>query len=325
MATAIGTNTVTSLVRHYIMPEIVDNVYGDNPLTFRLLRANKKLVQGGTQIEVPLMYKRTGVGGSYRGFDVFTVSPADTIKNAVHSWKQYVVPVAIDGLTLIQVDSPEAVANHVQVQMAQAEMEMAELIATGIWSNGTDDPKGITGLQAAVDDGTVAASYGGITRSSSAWWKSACDFTTGTMTLAFLNSLFMSAQVGGKAPTIIVSRDDQYARYWGLVQAKQNFYVQAGGHDEQLASAGFTNLLFNNVPWVTDSHVPDGTGSSNSELYMLNEEYIDLCVSPRADFRLDDFQKPHNQDAMVSNLYWAGELGIKNCARHAKATDLDTV
>ena len=50
MATAIGTNAVTSLVRHYIMPEIVDNIYGDNPLTFRLLRANKKLVQGGTQI-----------------------------------------------------------------------------------------------------------------------------------------------------------------------------------------------------------------------------------------------------------------------------------
>ena len=137
--------------------------------------------------------------------------------------------------------------------------------------------------------------------------------------------LFTSAQQGGKAPTIIVSRDDQYARYWGIVQAKQNFYVQAGGHDEQLASAGFTNLLFNNVPWVTDSHVPDGTGSSNSEIYMLNEEYIDLCVSPRADFRLDDFQKPHNQDAMVSNLYWAGELGVKNCARHSKATDVDTV
>ncbi len=324
MATPIGVDTITALSRRHIMPDIHDVIYSDNPLTFRLLRGNKRVIQGGNQIEVPLMYKRTGVGGVYRGYDVYNVSPADTIKNAAHDWKQLVVPVAIDGLTIIKSDSPESIANLVTVGFKQADMEMAEHLADGIWSAGTN-AKQITGLQAIVDDGTVAASYGGITRSSNVWWKSQCDFTTGTMTTVFLNSLMGSATVGSKSPTIIISRRDQYNRYWGLVQTKQEFPVMAGGHDEQLASAGFTNLLFNNVPWTVDSHVPDGTGSSNSQLFMLNEEFFDLAVSPHADFRLDDFQMPPNQDAMVSSLKWAGELICSNTALQAKATDLDTV
>jgi len=46
---------VTSISRRYIMPDVVDFVYRSNVVTFRLLAQNKKIVQGGTQIEVPAM------------------------------------------------------------------------------------------------------------------------------------------------------------------------------------------------------------------------------------------------------------------------------
>jgi len=310
---AIGTDTVTSLSRQWILPEITEQVYGNNIITFRLLASKKKMVQGGTQIEVPLMYARFGHGGSYQGYDLLTVAPVDTIKNAVFSWKQYYNTVAIDGRTLIQTDSPDAIANILTVQFQQARMEMAENLATGIWSDGATDTKGITGINAAVDDGTVAATYGGITRSSNTWWKSQIDSSTTTLTTTALNALQGSCIKGAKSTSLIVSRRDQYNRFWALGASQRQYNMQPGGADEILLSSGFTNLLFNNIPWVVDDHVPYGT-STNSKIYFLNEEYMFLAVSPRADFMLKDFQEPTNQDAMVSQLLWAGELVFTNVA-----------
>jgi len=199
---AIGTDTVTSIARQFILPEIHDQIYASNPITFRLLAANKKMIQGGTQIEVPLMYKRFGHGGSYRGFDLLTVAPVDTIKNAVFDWKQYGVTVAVDGLTLIKTDSPDAIANLLTTQFAQARMELAEHLGDGIWSDGSN-AKDITGMEAAIDDGTIAATYGGITRSSNTWWKSQVDSSTTTLTLDALNSLQGSAIKGAKSTSLI--------------------------------------------------------------------------------------------------------------------------
>ena len=319
MATPIGTDVVTSIARRFILPEIVDNIYNSNPIFFRVNAANKRVISGGTQIEVPLMYSRFTAGGPYQGYETLTVTPSDTVKNGAWDWKQQYVPVTVDGLTLIKTDSPEAIANFIQFYFAQAEMEMAENLGTGLWSDGTDS-KQIDGLEAAVDDTTVAATYAGLARSSNTFLNSQVDSSTATLTLASLQSHFGSVSEGGRHPTIIVSRQEQYNRYWALVQANQTFETGVGGRDEQLASAGFTNLLFNNVPWVVDSHVFDGPDTSNSAIVMLNEDYLYWAVSPRADFYLEDFQTPVNQDAMVAKLLWAGNALMTNTQRQGKMT-----
>lgn len=320
MATPIGTGIVTSISRRYIMPEVVDFVYRSNVVTFRLLSQNKKLVQGGTQIEIPAMYQGFSNGGPYQGYDLLDVAPNDTVKNLAFDWKQQYVPVSVDRLTLIKANSPEAVANLLGVYFEQAQMEMVDNVGTGVWSDAVTNPKQIDGLNGAVDAGGVTTVYGGLTRASNTWLNSSVDTTTTTMTGPFLQSLFMNATEGGRAPTLIASRAMQYNRLHNLTAPSQTHPVMAGGHDVQLASAGFTNILYNNTPWVVDSHVPDGTNSSNSQIYMLNEDYINLIVSPMADFYLEDFQKPINQDAMSALILWAGDLVVRNTQRQAKAT-----
>jgi hypothetical protein len=323
MATPVGTNTLNSITRRYIMPMIVDNIYNSNPIFYRLYKANKKIVQGGTQIEVPLMYKRFTTGGSYSGYAQLDTAPQDTVKNGAWDWKQKYVTVAVDGLTLIKNDSPDAIANYLRFYFAQAELEMCENLATGLWSDGSvSDSEEIDGLEAAVDDGGVATSYAGLTRSSNTYLNAQDDSTTATLTPTALQSLFGNVTEGGRHPTLIVSRQEQYNRYWALNQLNQDFPVQPSGHDEQLASAGFTNLLFNGVPWVVDSHVFDGANASNSAVVMLNEDYIHLAVSPRADFYQTPFQEPVNQDAMVSKLLWAGNLIVVNTQRQGKLSAL---
>ncbi len=321
MATAIGTNTVTSIARHFILPQITDQIYASNILLYRLMKGNKRMIQGGTQIEVPLMYSRFQAGGTYRGAERLSTTPSDTIKNAVFDWKQHYVPWSVDGLTLIKVDSPDAIANWLTLQSQQAYMEMAENLANGLFGDGTTDVKDIDGLAGLVGSGSSIGNntYGGITRTSNTWWNSSVQgiSSTATMSLTNLNTSFHEATRGGHHPTLIVSGQDQYNRYWALNAAGTNpsvqYVRQPQGHDALLASAGFTNLLFNNVPWVVDSHVTANVvGASTSRVYFLNENFLHWVVSPRADFYLKPFQEPVDQDAMASMLLWAGNLVCTN-------------
>ena len=323
MATPIGTNVLNSISQRYILPEVTDNLYRSNPILFRLIASKKKMVQGGLQIELPLMYARFSAGGPYQGFDQLTISPSDTVKNAALDWKQHYVPMAIDGLSLIKANSPDAVANIVRLMSDQSQMEMAENLATGLWSDGSN-VKDIDGLKVAIDDGTVNTTYAGLSRTANTWWKSKMDIATATLTYASLQAMFGNCTEGGRAPTLIVSRQEQYNRLWALSMSTtapvQQFPVQPSGSDELLSSAGYTNLLFNNVPWTVDSHVFDGPNASNSAIIFLNEDYIYWFVTPRGDFAMEDWQKPPDQDAYVSMLLFAGNLGITNDARHGKMT-----
>ena len=315
--TPIGTNTVTALSRRLILPRIVDNVYNSNVLFYRWYHANKFVQQGGTQIEQPLMYTRMAAGGSYSGYQLLNVTPSDTVQNAAFPWAQYYSPVTIDGLTLLRADSPIAIADFVATQFKQSEMDLSDLLGTGLWSDGAN-ANDIQGVRLAVDNGTISSSYGAINHSGNTWWNAQIDSTTTTMTLLALQSLFGSCTQGGRAPTIIFSTQANYNRYWNLNLSPQQFPVQPGGKDMQLAQAGFENLLFNGVPWLVDSHIP--TTGTEGNIFFLNEDYIQIVTAARADFHLQDFQTPVNQDAMTALLIWAGQLVFSNIQRQGKFT-----
>jgi hypothetical protein len=275
---------------------------------------NKKLLQGGLQIEVPLVYTRFAAGGFYQGYDLLDITPSDTVKNAAFDWKQAYVPVSVDGLTLIRADSPEAIVNFLTFYFENAQTELAEILGTGVWSDVVTNNKVIDGLRGAVDDGTVATTYGGLSRSTNIWWKSQIDSGTATLTLLSMRTMMGNTSEGGRHPTLLVGTQLNYNRFWNLTQPSQAFPVQPGGHDEQLAQAGFSNLLFDGVPFVVDSHVPA------NHIFFLNEDYIYLFVNPRADFNMKEFREPVNQDAMTSLILWAGNVVLSNCARQGKMT-----
>lgn len=315
---AIGADTLTSIARQYILPQITDNVYlKNNALLYRLIRGNKRVIQGGTQIEMPMLYKRFNTGGSYSGFDLLDVSPQDTVKSAFVNWKQQYVTFAVDGLSLIKTDSPLAIANMLNLLGQQMYMEMGENLAAQIFGDAVSNPKDIDGLKAIV---SASNTYAGINRTNEAWWRSTVDAGTTTLALDKMRGLFGNATIGGTHPTIWFGSGTNYNRLYALNLSSTGGSVQyqrePGGSDELLAQAGFTNLMFENVPFIRDDNVPDST------IYALNENYLSLAVSPRADFHLTDFEKPTNQDAYISTLLWAGNLMCMNSKTQAAFTAL---
>lgn len=314
---AIGQDQLSALVRHHVIPVLTDNIYGQIPVFMRLIRGNKRTVEGGRWIEVPVIYKKAGVGGSYRGAEVLTMAQFEDTKNAYFNWKQYFVPVVIDGLTLVMVDSTLAIVNYVKKQMKSAEMYMADLLSTAIW-NASPGSKDLDSLALAVDS---TGTYGGLDRSVDTWWAS--PETTGATTLSYstLNGAFMNASVGGRHPTVICSRKDQYNRYYTVNAGKSNFYVNPTGASELTANGGFVNQVFNGVPWLVDDMVPQ-SNSTDSDIFMLNEEFLDIVVSPRGDFVFKDFVEPSNQDAIMGRLTFTGNVISSSSRVHAKMSNV---
>ena len=320
MASPVGSNIINALSRRLIIPTVADNIYPSNAFFFRMIAMNKRVVQGGFQIEFPLMWQQFAAGGPYQGFDLLDTTPTDTVQNAAWDWRQYDVPVAIDGLSLARMDSPEAVANGLSVLFAQAQMQMAENLGQGLWSDAKTNLKAIDGLAGAVDDGTNTVTYGGLSRTTFPFWKSQAITTTASFAATGLNDMmtqFGNATAGGRHPTIIFTNQTVWNSAWKASTPGQSFPVQPEGHDEQLAQNGFTNILFNGVPMLVDSHVPVPTGSIG-QIFFLNEDWFWLYVNHRADFDMREFREPINQDAMVAFLLWMGQLICANPSRQAK-------
>lgn len=320
MASPFGTNLLTSVSRRYILPTVTDSIYNSNPFFFRLNSLNKRILQGGLQIEVPVLFKQFANGGPYQGFDILDTSPNDTVINAAFDWKQYDVPVSIDGLSLIRADSPEAIVNALSLLFGQAQLQMAEYLGQGLWSDAKTNLKAIDGIQGAVDDGTNTVTYGGLSRTTYPFWKSQAIITTASFATSGLKDMmtqFGNCTQGGRHPTIIFTSQAVYNSTWVASTAGQTFPVQPEGHDEQLAQNGFTNMLFNGVPMLVDSHVPTPNPPIGTT-YFLCEDYFYFYVNHRADFSMREFREPINQDAMVAFLLWAGNLVCLNPARQGK-------
>lgn len=326
MASPIGVDSLTSLTQRYIVPTVTDQFFRSNVLFYRLDRSNRRVVRGGSQIEVPLMISGQVASGWFTGFDLLLTTPTDNVRNAALDWKEAYANITIDGLTLAKNDGPEAIASILKVQSSSARMQLEDQVGSALFNDSVSNTKALDGLQGAIDNGTVAGTYAGLgaRTTTNSFWQPATgglDTTTTTLTLASMQTVFGAATDGSRSPTLLMGTQGNYNRYWNLLQVQQRFPTQAMGQDEQLAKAGFRNLLFNNVPFCVDSHVNTSrAGTTGDSLYYLNEEYIELIFNPKGDFNLGDFIRPVNQDAMVAMLKVILNIVVSNIQRQAVQT-----
>ncbi len=330
MATPQGTNMVTALTRRYIVNEIVDAAYRGNALLFRWVRARKKHVRGGSQIEVPVLHQRLGSGQAYSGYDEITMSAPDVVKNLAFDWKQVAVPWLIDGLTLAMFDSPESVVDILSFHKETIEMEMADTLGNFVWgplsNSAAPGAKEFNAVKEAVNNSTgvlgIAGSgaYGGVTRASGSFHNAQVDSSSTVLSDPVLSSMWGNVSVAGQSPTSILSRYEQYNRFLTLGNAERSVQIEPGLRDETLFSAGFTNAVYRNVPWIVDDKVPDGPSASNSAIYMLNERFWHFFVHPRADFFLRPWQDAQTQDAMSTMMLLYGNVVCQHPARQGVFT-----
>lgn len=287
--------------------EIADNVTKNNALLSKLKqRGNIRTFSGGTVIYEELSFAENGNAGYYSGYDLLPVAAQDVLSAAQYAIKQAAVPVVMSGLEMLQNAGKEKIIDLMDGRMAVAEASLANLLASGIYSDGTGSGgKEITGLNAAVPLNPATGTYGGIDRATWTFWASKVNNTSGITAATIqgaLNTLWAQLIRGSDRPDFLVSDNTVWALYMASLQAQQRFV------DVSTGNLGFPSIKYMDADYILDGGIggfcPAGT------LFMLNTKYIFwrphkernmVPLSPNKRYAV-------NQDAEVQILGWAGNL-----------------
>lgn len=304
---AVSIDQLTSITHKKIIPKLYDNIFDSNPLLMRLLKSGQYMsCEGGTTIDVPLNYATTSASGWYQGAETLDTTDNENITAARYSWKSLFANISITEEDELKNSGAAGVLRLLASKAQIAEQTIKDTLGDGLYSDGSD-AKSIVGLRDIVaTDQTV----GEISQSTNSWWQGQVDSSTTTLTLSALQTQYENATVDSEKPTVGCATRANYNRYYNLLQPQQRFT------DDMTARGGFQNLMFNGIPFVSDSKVPA------NHVFFLNEKHIHLWYHPQRNFSAEPFQKPINQQVKVSRILWMGAFGSSNNRYHAALTGL---
>lgn len=294
---ALSYDQINAITQKKFMPKLYDNIFDSNPLLMRMKKGDGyKKIDGGERIIVPLEYAQASAAGTYSGADVLSTTDNEVFTAAEYTWKQYYANISVTGIDKLKNSGDSQVIDFVKSKVKNAERTLADLLGTGLFSNGSDT-KALVGLRVpAANTNTV----GGIAQSSYSWWNVQKDSSTTTLGLAALKTNYESCTIDNDKPSVGVCTRSIHNAFWNLLQPQQRYT------DAKMASAGFENIMFMGCPVVVDSHCPA------SHFFFLNEKYVSLYVHRDADMKFVPFVKPINQDVESAKVLWAGALGYSN-------------
>jgi hypothetical protein len=289
--------------------KLADNVTKNNALLSRLNeRGNIRTVSGGSLIFEEISFAENANTGWYSGYDLLPVAAQDVISAAQFDFKQAACPVVISGLDQLKNAGKEQFIDLLEGRIKVAESSMMNLLAAGVYSDGTGaGGKQVVGLDAAVPVNPATGVYGGIDRGTWAFWRSksttaGAALTASTIQAAF-NAMWASLIRGMDRPDLIVVDNFMWQTYMASLQAQQRFVGSSSS-----ATLGFPTIKYMDADVVLDGGI--GGFAVTKTAYFLNSKYI--FWRPHADRNMVPLAPNRryaiNQDAEVQILAWAGNM-----------------
>lgn len=309
---ALNYDALEATTRKYYINTLVDNVFNATP-TLQYFTKSAKPAPGGTKLVQPLIYAQNNSRGSFSGYDTLDIAPSDEITAAEYEWKNLYVTITISDDEVDMNRGDLAVLNLLDSKMKVAQQSLSDMFAEQLWGDGTGNGgKDITGILAAVDDGTNVANYGGIDRTQYSFWRSQVNNNGGVdtpLTLSMVNSMITRCTDGADKPSVIVTTPELWDKLWELLQAQQRYQAT------QTADTGFDEIKFRGISVFYDRKCPVNT------MWFFNTNYLTLRphVSYK-NFKTSGWKRPINQAAAVNQIFWKGNLCSSNCRRQGVIT-----
>lgn len=288
--------------------KLADNVTKNNALLARLNeRGNIRTVSGGSVIFEELTFAENGNVGWYSGYDLLPVAAQDVISSAQFDFKQCACPVIISGLDQLKNAGKEQMIDLLEGRIKVAESTMMNLLAQGVYSDGTAaGGKQIGGLNAAVPVNPATGTYGGIDRATWTFWRSKTTTAGGALTSATVqgafNDMWASLVRGMDRPDLIVVDNFMWGIYLASLQAQQRFT------GTETAKLGFPTIKYMDADVVLDGGI--GGYATTKTAYFLNTKY--LFFRPHSERNMVPLSPNRrysiNQDAEVQIIAWAGNI-----------------
>lgn len=328
---------VTSSTLENMLPTVYDQITRDVPLLKVLHYADrKKFYGGGEAIFVRVKHVANTTAKSYSGYDKLDVTPVQTMTAAMFRWKAASVSVALSGDEMDAVQGEEAVGNLMEERVEGSRADLASELSRQFNSDGTGNSgKDFDGLQRLLPvnvSGSGALSVGNISPITEAWWRSgsfqfgnlagATSATGITVNFRFSNTnaspslvtamirTYNQLSFGGTRPDFIISDINSHGFYHERESVLKRFTME----DTKLVDAGFGRLNFLGAPILFDRdlNVPEfqtaDTSTNTGAMYFINTRYMHLAVRRNRDFYATPFVKPADQEAVVAQIVFKGNL-----------------
>lgn len=337
MAELYGQRVQTTVQTKYL-PYTVDTVLNSNVLFQRVVRAGKKW--SGRTLRVPVKVGKNTTGQSFRGFDTFSVSATDNRQFLEFTPSFYQITVALPGDELSVADTEDKVLDMMKLSIQSDTEDMADDLGTIFYADGTGNTsKDPLGLAALVDDGNAVSTIGGLSRSTYATLASTVTASSGTLTLAKVDTLWNAVTSGAQKPTAIYVTEAVFAFYGQLLRPQERINKDAARIKGGLfGTTGFTALDYNGKPVIMDEKATTGIFA------MVNEDYVDWYALPYfgakavayksqiqgndydapvgLGFSWTDWIIPANAGSVVGHIFFGGQFITTNSKRHGKLTGI---
>jgi hypothetical protein len=297
-----------------------DGVSENNSLLTRLRsKGNNKKVSGGDFIRQTLSHSENSTATMYDGGETISVAQNNVIGFADFEWKQAAASVVITGKEKMQNAGSERVFDLLEERIQVAEDSMKNLIASGVYSDGTGfSGKAIGGLQLLVPDDPTTGTAGTINRATAGneFWRSIkyAGVADGSAAVSssniqkYMTSVYTQLVRNQEAPDLICADSNYWTLYHEYLSGIQRIVMES---NSDVAKSGFPTLRYMNADVVLDGGV--GGSCPANHMYFLNTKYIFLKTHAQRDFVvLNGTRQAIDQDAFVKLMGWMGNMTAGN-------------
>lgn len=256
---------ITTTTNQYLAPRWVDQVLRDNWFFGKILSKTEKW--NGSQMLFPIKYQKGIASVAFNGFDVLPITQQPVSVNMTFYPTFVATNVALAGSDLSVNKTQEATLKLMSVMMESRAQDMADDIGNFFQSDGSAfGGKAPAGLLNIVDNGTVAATYGGLSRTTYTGLNATVTASGGTISLLKVRQLWNSISDGQVKPDVVLTDYTVWAYFEQLLQPFQrNSFTSA---KSQEAGAGYTSEYWDGMEIFRDKKVASGY------FYMLNTKYL---------------------------------------------------
>jgi len=339
MAELYGQRIQTTVQQKYL-PFVVDTILNSNVFFQRIVRAAVKW--SGRTIRMPIKVSKNTTGQSFSGFDTFSTAATDNRQYLEYTPTFYQITVALPGDEMSVADTEDKILNLMKLTIQSDTEDMADDLGTIFYADGTgNSSKDPLGLAAIVDNGDSVASIGGLARSTYTTLKSTVTASSGTLTLAKVDTLWTAITSGAQKPTVAYTTETVFNLYGQLLRPQERINKDASFTKGIQAGSGFTGLAYMGKSILADEKCTSGA------LIFLNEDFVDWYGLPffgakpvqyknqvegndypapmGLGFSWSDWIIPANSGSVVGHIYFGGNLLTGNPKRHGKLTGITSI
>ena len=239
---------------------------------------------------------------------------ANTVK-ATWDPKSYAQPVTMVNLDMA-VNKNDGVVDYLKYRMASAQQDMIDDIGTIFYGSGSGND--FDGLAKIIDDGTVSATYGGLSRTTYPSLAANVTTSVGTLLIDHLAASIDAVSIGKEEPTIILTTkaifsiierilfpttQSQYNAGNGYGYMTRRGFVQ--GKQALAGQFGYRAISYRGLPIVADDKCTGGC------IYYINEKWLYWAglahpVHGTVNLGTDMIESPSDAPSGNHGIAWSG-------------------